>query len=72
MSRGKDKNIDKRGKGWERSLNEAERQILQYQRKIFELRNSIKIIQEKIASGEPWPRLLRHDHMKPDSREQHS
>jgi hypothetical protein len=49
-------------KGWERSLDEAERQILQYKRKIFELRNSIKIIQEKIASGEPWPTATREQH----------
>ena len=27
----------------------------QYKRKIFELNGSVKIIQGKIAAGEPWP-----------------
>ena len=41
--------------GWQRALAEAERQINQYKQKIFELKNSVKIIQDKIAAGEPWP-----------------
>jgi hypothetical protein len=41
--------------GWQQALGEAERQIGQHKRKIFELTNSIKIMREKIAAGEPWP-----------------
>jgi len=53
MSRKKDKSADK--SRWRQALAEAERQINQYKRKILELNGSVKIIQEKTASGEPWP-----------------
>jgi len=53
MSRKIDKSRDK--SKWQKALAEAERQISQYKRKIFEFNGSVKIIQDKIAAGEPWP-----------------
>ena len=55
MSSTKDKKIDKTSKGWKAALAEAERQIKQYKQKIHELNGSVRIMQEKIASGEDWP-----------------
>jgi chromosome segregation ATPase len=55
MSRNKSNKIDKISAGWKRALAEAERQIKQYKRKIHELNGSMKIMQETIASGEPYP-----------------
>lgn len=55
MSRKKNKNKDKLQNGWERALAEAENQVKMRQRKIYELRKTITIFREKIASGEPWP-----------------
>jgi hypothetical protein len=63
MSRKKDKSIDKLPVGWKRALDEAERQIIQYKRKIHELNRSATIMREKIAAREPWPgdeQLKRH------------
>jgi len=53
MSSKIDKTRDK--SKWHKALQEAERQISQYKRKIFELNSSVQIIQDKIAAGEPWP-----------------
>jgi len=55
MSRKKDKYIDKSSNGWDRAIAEAERQIGLYKLKIHELNGSLRIMREKIASGEPWP-----------------
>jgi len=56
MSRRKDKILDKsRRDGWGRAIVEAETQIQQYRKKIYELTKSVNIFRAKIASGEPWP-----------------
>lgn len=55
MSRKKDKQLDKSANGWAAAMIEAERQIVQYKRKIYELGESLKIMRTKIADGEPWP-----------------
>jgi len=57
-----DKKIDKSRIGWKRALAEAERQINLYKRKIHALNGSMKIMQEKIAAGEPWPGTQSADH----------
>jgi len=62
MTRKKDKTKDKSRIGWKRALIEAERQINEYKRKIHELNGSVKIMQEKIAAGEPWPGTQSADH----------
>jgi hypothetical protein len=55
MSSSKDKVLDKSLKGgWGRAIVEAETQIQQYRKKIYELTNSVTIFRAKIASGEPW------------------
>jgi hypothetical protein len=68
MSSVKNKTRDKNSSGWKRALGEAERQIALYKRKIHELNGSVRIMQEKIASGAPWPGQL--DGQK--SEQQHS
>jgi chromosome segregation ATPase len=68
MSSKKDKAVDKSVAGWKRALAEAERQISQYKRKLHELNESVRIMQEKITSGAPWPGQL--DGQK--SEQQHS
>jgi hypothetical protein len=55
VSREKDNKINKSARGWRRALEEAERQILEYKRKLYELNRSVKIMREKIASREVWP-----------------
>jgi len=68
MSRKKVQEKVHSGTGWDRALAEAERQIKQYKLKIHELNGSIRIMQEKIASGEAWP--MQSNNQK--SAQQHS
>jgi len=43
------------GVNWADALRESKRQIAVAQARIRQLRNSIRIIERKIADGEPWP-----------------
>ena len=53
-----DKNTDKNDEldtGWEYALHGAEREILKAQKRLKQLRNSVRIIKKKLKDGEPWP-----------------
>jgi hypothetical protein len=60
----KDKKIDNFVPGWERALQEAERQILMHRRSIVQLRGSVEIFKRKIATGEPWPGQVQESDRK--------
>jgi hypothetical protein len=54
VSRRKDKSIDKFS-GWQTALTEAKKQLVHAQLMSRRLRNSVRIIELKMAAGEPWP-----------------
>jgi phage shock protein A len=51
----KDKNKDKNFIGWQLAVREAKRQIAEAQIHIRQLRESVRICERKLRSGEPWP-----------------
>ena len=54
----KDKCLDKQLEGWQRALGDAKRQLGEAQATVQRLRRSVKIIEEKISTGESWPGTL--------------
>ena len=50
-----DKNTDKKPVGWTVALADVEREMLNAKSRLIRLRNSAKIIRDKIRDGEPWP-----------------
>lgn len=60
MSSVKDKFVDK-FRGWVEARRKVEDEITQARARIHALKESAKIIDRKIAEGEPWPETQLED-----------
>jgi hypothetical protein len=51
----KDKNVDNNVTSWESAIYDSQKHIREARSRIRQLEKSIKVFEEMVAAGEPWP-----------------